>query len=114
MNSYYSINEQFFNALYGKNKFFNALYGKNINDLCNLLHKYPHFATRSISNVSPLYIATSTSKIDLAFLTLLLENGAHKDIHVPSYETNRTPIDNLDYYNVNNKDEILELFSKYF
>lgn len=103
MNSYYSINEQFFNALYGK----------NINNLSSILHKYPNFATKSICNVSPLYIATSTSKIDLALINLLLENGAHKDIHIPSYETNRTPIDNLDFYNVNNKDEILELFSKY-
>lgn len=103
MASYYSLSEQFFNALYGK----------DIDNLSDLLYKYPFLATKSISCVTPLYIATSTSKIDLAFITILLENGAHKDINVPSYETNRTPVDNLDYYNVPNKREILKLFSKY-
>ena len=94
-------------------QFFNALYGKNINDMSKLLHLYPQLATKRICNASPLYIATSTSKIDIAFINLLLENGAHKDINVAYYETNRTPLDNLDYYNVNNKDEIIEYLKKY-
>lgn len=93
--------------------FFNALYGKKINNLSKLLNEHPEFATKPICGVSPLYIATSTSKIDPVFITLLLENGAQKDINNPSFETYRTPIDNLDYYNVPNKDEILELFSRY-
>jgi hypothetical protein len=93
-------------------QFFNALYGKNINDMSKLLHLYHKLSTKKIYGASPLYIATSTNEIDLALINLLLENGA-KDINVAYYESNRTPLDNLDYYNVNNKDEIMEYLKKY-
>jgi len=94
-------------------QFFNALYEKNMDKLSGLLNECPNFSTTYICQVTPLYIATSTTTIDLAFITLLLENGAHIHINVPSFETGRTPIDNLDFYNVCNKDEILEMFYSY-